>query len=67
MTVKGSTLKNYDSGIVKSCGRKSYEWIKSLLVGAPARMINEINTLRAREQKPTGRINKDTIILRVTK
>lgn len=64
MSVKGSTLKNFDSGIVKNCGRKDNSWIK-LISGCPVgRMIKEINTLRAKEQPATGRVNKDTLILR---
>jgi len=67
LSMKGSTLQNYNSGIVKNCGRKDTKWLK-LLSGSPLMKIrNEINTLRAKEQEPTGRINKDTLILKVTK
>lgn len=67
MTVKGSTLKNFDSGVVKNCGRKDSNWIKMMSTFPKAKMINEINTLRAKEQEPTGRINKDTLILRTVR
>jgi|TARA_R110002020_G_scaffold221133_1_gene429162 hypothetical protein len=67
LTVKGSTLKNFDFGIVKSCGRKENSWIKLISSCPVGRMMNEINNLRAKEQDPTGRINKDTLILRITK
>ena len=67
LSVKGSTLQNHNSGIVKNCGRKDTKWLK-MLSGCPAmRMRNEINTLRAKEQEPTGRVNKDTLILRIVK
>jgi len=64
LTVKGSTLKNFNSATVKSCGRKDYKWIKMMTVCPKMRMLNEINILKAREQEATGRINKDTLILR---
>ena len=65
LSVKGSTLQNYDSGIVKTCGRKDNAWIKSL-VGCPfVRVTNEINNLGSKSQDGTGRINKDTLILRI--
>ena len=65
--VKGTTLQGVDGGIVKTCGRKDSKWI-GLLVGCPiSRMMNEINTLSSKEQELTGRINKDTLILRVVK
>ena len=66
-TVKGTTLQSVDGGTVKTCGRKDSKWI-SLLVGCPvSRMMNEINTLSSKEQELTGRINKDTLILRTVK
>jgi hypothetical protein len=64
LTVKGSTLKNFNSATVKSCGRKDYKWIKMMTVCPKMTMLNEINILKAREQEATGRINKDTLILR---
>ena len=67
MQVKGSTLKEYDSAIIKNCGRKDSGWVSSLISCPPARLENEINTIRSKEQIPTGRVNKDTLILRVMK
>ena len=67
MQVKGSTLKGYDSAIIKNCGRKSQEWVTSLISCPPVRVENEINNIRSKEQQPTGRVNKDTLILRVMK
>ena len=64
-TVKGTTIQDIDGGIVKTCGRRDSKWIGSL-VGCPiSRMMNEINTLSSKEQELTGRINKDTLILRI--
>jgi hypothetical protein len=64
-TVKGTTLQNITGGVVKNCGRKNSEWF-SLLRGCVAgRIVREINNLSSKEQPLTGRINKDTLILRI--
>tara|TARA_R100001509_G_scaffold148320_1_gene106056 strand:- start:21381 stop:22061 length:681 start_codon:yes stop_codon:yes gene_type:complete len=65
LSIKGSTLQNFDSGDVKSCGRKDTKWLNLLTTCTVMRMKKEINTLRAKTQEPTGRINKDTLILRI--
>ena len=64
-TVKGTTLQNVTGGMVKSCGRKNAEWINLLRGCIASRLVREINTLPSKEQPLTGRINKDTLILRV--
>jgi len=64
-TVKGTTLQNVTGGVVKNCGRKNAEWIKLLQRCIVGRVIREINTLSSKEQPLTGRINKDTLILRI--
>ena len=64
-TVKGTTLQNVTGGVVKNCGRKNSEWIKLLQRCIVGRVIREINTLSSKEQPLTGRINKDTLILRI--
>ena len=67
LSVKGSTLQNYTHGVVKTCGRKPDSWIQFLISCPPARIAKEINNLSSRSQVATGRINKDTLILRVIK
>jgi hypothetical protein len=67
LSVQGTTLKNFDKAIVKKCGRKNNTWIKELASCAINRMINEINNLKATQQQVTGRINKDTLIMRIIK
>jgi len=67
MQVKGSTLKGYDSAIIKTCGRKGFSWIQSLVSCPIVRVVNEINNISSKEQDSTGRINKDTLILRAVK
>jgi len=66
-TVKGTTLQNVTSGIVKNCGRKDVKWINLLRKCIVSRIVTEINTLSSKEQPLTGRINKDTLILRVVR
>ena len=67
LSIQGTTLKNFDKAIVKKCGRKPSIWIKELASYAINRMINEINNLKATQQQVTGRINKDTLIMRIIK
>mgnify|MGYP003664564028 FL=1 len=67
MSVNGSTIKGFDSSLVKNCGRKNLKWVSSLVSCPLSRVVNEINTIRSKEQSGTGRVNKDTLILRVTK
>ena len=67
LSIQGTTLKNFDKAIVKKCGRKNNKWIKDLTICAINRMINELNNLKATQQESTGRINKDTLILRIIK
>jgi len=65
LSIKGSTLKNFDCGIIKNCGYKDNNWIQLLILAPSSRILNEINNIRAKEQEATGRINKDTLILRI--
>ena len=64
-TVKGTTLQNITGGVVKNCGRKNVEWIDLLRGCVAGRIVREINNLSSKEQPLTGRINKDTLILRI--
>tara|TARA_R110001599_G_scaffold169625_2_gene359603 strand:- start:1789 stop:2472 length:684 start_codon:yes stop_codon:yes gene_type:complete len=64
LSVKGSTLQNYDHAIIKTCGRKPISWIQFLVNCPAARIVKEIDNLSSNVQVATGRINKDTLILR---
>ena len=66
-SVKGTTLQNITGGVVKNCGRKNSEWFTLLRNCITSRIAREINTLSSKEQPLTGRINKDTLILRVVR
>jgi hypothetical protein len=65
LTVKGTTLKNFDEFIVKNCGRKDNKWL-NMMSGCPeVKLMNELNNLNAKNQTGTGRLNADTLILRI--
>ena len=66
--VKGTTLIGYDEekSLTKSV-RKPDETIKQLLSAGKVALRNVLTELKTNESKPTGRINTDTIILRVIK
>jgi len=65
-TVKGSTIMNFDtsSSICKTL-RKPDEILKNIEKLGKVAMRNILPDLKAKEKKLTGRINKDTILLRV--
>lgn len=66
--VKGTTLIGYDEekSLTKSV-RKPDVTIKQLLSAGKVALRNILTELKTNESKPTGRINTDTIILRVIK
>lgn len=66
--VKGTTLIGYDEekSLTKSI-RKPDVTINQLLSAGKVALRNVLTELKTNESKPTGRINTDTIILRVIK
>lgn len=68
ITVKGTTLIGFDteSSSQKSL-RKPEETIKLLLGAGKVALRKFIDTVKAVEKKPTGRINENTILLKVNK
>ena len=66
LSVKGSTLKNFDSATsIEKKLRKPQEILPGILEGGKPAIRKSLQTIKCKEQKLTGRINKDTIILRV--
>ena len=66
LSMKGSTLKNFDlSTSVEKKLRKPKEILLGILEGSKPAIRKSLQTIKCKEQKLTGRINKDTIILRV--
>lgn len=68
ITVKGTTLIGFDieSSSQKNL-RKPEETIKQLLGAGKVALRKFIDTVKAVEKKQTGRINENTILLKVTK
>jgi hypothetical protein len=66
MTVKGSALQNWspDKSKQKTL-RKPAEQIKDLMGAGKVKLRTYINDIKAKEQAVNGRINIDTIILRI--
>jgi hypothetical protein len=68
LTVKGSTIQNYSE--VKSISktvRKPDEMIPNVINGGKVFLRNVLQEIRAKESKLNGRINKDTMIIRIVK
>lgn len=65
IAVKGTKLLNYDTEASGYKSVKDPQSIKSLLSGNKAAMTNAYKTNARKEQSVNGRINQDTIILRV--
>jgi hypothetical protein len=68
LNVKGSTIQNFaDSKSVSKKLRKPNVTISEVLKGGKVALRNILNDIRAVESALTGRINNDTILLRVIK
>jgi hypothetical protein len=66
MTVKGTALQNWspDKSKQKTL-RKPDEQIKDLLASGKVKLRSFIDNIKAKEQNVNGRINIDTIILKI--
>lgn len=65
-SIKGSTLKNFDTNIsVEKKLRKPNEILPEVLEGGKVALRKLLQPIRCKEKKLTGRINKHTILLRV--
>ena len=64
-SVKGSTIKNFDmeSSTEKKL-RKPKDYLETALTGNKVTLRKLLDNIKTKEKKLTGRINKDTIILR---
>ena len=64
--VKGSTLKNWDDVTSRITTLRKPDEVLPLIINKTIKQINNVwKTLTTKIGKPTGRINKDTILLRV--
>lgn len=66
LTVKGTTLLNYDlNGALQKTVRKPQELMEKLNTGGLQAIKNTFNALSTTETKLNGRLNKDTILVRI--
>jgi len=66
LTVKGTTLLNYDlNGALQKTVRKPQEVMEKLNTGGLQAIKNTFNALSTTETKLNGRLNKDTILVRI--
>jgi hypothetical protein len=68
MTVKGSTLQNWTPEKSKQKTlRKPDEQLKDLLASGKVKLRTFIDSIKSKEQEVNGRINIETIILKVVR
>lgn len=66
ISVKGSTLKNFDQNTsIEKKLRKPDSVLKSVMEGGKVALRKVLDPIKCKERRLTGRLNKDTIILRV--
>jgi hypothetical protein len=68
MTVKGTTLQNWSPEKSKQKTlRKPEEQIKDLMASGKVKLRTFLDNIKSKEQDVNGRINIDTIILKITR
>ena len=66
--VKGASLQNYDPDMsLQKTLRKPAEQLKQLLSAGKIQLRKYMDTVKAAAQKPSGRINADTLIVKAVK
>jgi len=64
--ISGSTIKNISTGLSRTvCLRKPLDFLPIVLQKTPKQINDAWETLKTKTKVPNGRINKDTILLRV--
>ena len=64
--ISGSTIKNFSKGLSRTiCLRKPLDFLPIVLQKTPKQINDAWKTLKTKTKVPNGRINKDTILLRV--
>ena len=64
--ISGSTIKNFSKGLSRTiCLRKPLDFLPIVLQKTPKQIDAAWQTLKTKTKEPNGRINKDTILLRV--
>lgn len=67
LTLKGTTILRFDPNVSKCKRIRKPEQLSELLAGTKAHMLKVFNKLRVKENAAKGRLNKDTLILKVIK
>ena len=64
--ISGSTIKNISNGLSRTvCLRKPLDFLPIVLQKTPKQINDVWETIKTKTKVPNGRINKDTILLRV--
>ena len=64
--ISGSTIKNFSKGLSRTiCLRKPLDFLPIVLQKTPKQINDAWKLLKTKTKVPNGRINKDTILLRV--
>jgi len=64
--ISGSTIKNFSKGLSRTiCLRKPLDFLPVVLQKTPKQINDAWQTLKTKTKIPNGRINKDTVLLRV--
>ena len=64
--ISGSTIKNFSKDLSRTiCLRKPLDFLPIVLQKTPKQINDAWKTLKTKTKVPNGRINKDTILLRV--
>jgi hypothetical protein len=64
--ISGSTIKNISNGLSRTvCLRKPLDFLPIVLQKTPKQINDAWETIKTKTKVPNGRINKDTILLRV--
>jgi len=64
--ISGSTIKNISTGLSRTvCLRKPLDFLPIVLQKTPKQINDAWETIKTKTKVPNGRINKDTILLRI--
>jgi len=64
--ISGSTIKNFTKGLSRTiCLRKPLDFLPIVLQKTPKQIDDAWKLLKTKTKEPNGRINKDTILLRI--
>lgn len=67
LSIKGTTVIRFDPEISKQKKIRKPEWLQDVLSGTKASMLKSFGKLKTKEYVANGRINGDTLILKVIK